>query len=224
MTSPKFIIANFKSHQTFRQAQSWVAAFSSIYSPAPQKSKVILAPSFTNLTLYKNLPGTSLAAQDVSPFPPGSYTGAINSRQLKDSGVSYCLVGHSERRRWFGETDRTSAQKIRGLQDADITPILCLDLDYSVSQIAAIDLNANPLLIAYEPVESIGSGHPQPPKEVSEIAARIQKLALDIPIIYGGSVNSQNAALYLSAEGISGLLIATACLDPNEFNAIINQS
>lgn len=224
MLSPKLIVANFKSHQTASQAKSWINIFTSIYSPNPQKSKVILAPSFTNLSLYKDLPDASLATQDVSPFPPGSYTGAVNARQLKDLGVNYCLVGHSERRRWFTETDQTSAQKITELWDADITPILCLDLDYAASQIAAIELNSNPLIIAYEPLESIGNGNPQPPAEVSQSVSQIQNLAPGVPIIYGGSVNSQNANGYLSVPGISGLLIATACIDPNEFNAIINQS
>lgn len=224
MLSPKLIVANFKSHQTTPETKSWVDKFISIYVPRPEKSKVILAPSFTNLSLYKDLPDASLAAQDVSPFPPGSYTGAVNSRQLKDLGIGYCLVGHSERRRWFGETDQTSAQKITELHDIGIIPILCLDLDCAASQIAAIDLNSKPLVIAYEPVESIGNGNPQPPPEVAQAIIQIQELAPGVQIIYGGSVNSQNAGGYLSVPGVSGLLIATACLDPNEFNAIINQS
>lgn len=224
MVSPKLIAANFKSRQTAPEAKSWIDKFISVYVPRSEKSKVILAPSFTNLPIYQNLTNTFLAAQDTSPFPPGSYTGAVNSRQLKEIGVSYCLVGHSERRRWFGENNQTSAQKITELHDVGIIPILCLNLDYAASQIAAIDLNSNPLIIAYEPVESIGIGNPQPPPEVAQAAAQIRKLAPGVPIIYGGSINSQNAAGYLSIDEISGLLIATACLDPNEFNAIINQS
>lgn len=224
MLSPKLIAANFKSHQTAPEAKSWIDKFISIYVPRSEKSKVILAPSFTNLPIYQNLANTFLAAQDVSPFPPGAYTGAVNARQLKNLGVNYCLVGHSERRRWFRENDQTSAQKITELHDAGIIPILCLDLDYAASQIAAIDLNSKPLVIAYEPVESIGTGNPPPPPEVAQAAAQIQKLAPGVPIIYGGSANSQNAGEYLSVPGISGLLVGAACLDPNEFNAIINQS
>ena len=223
MLSPKLIVANFKSHQTATEAEDWVKKFTSIYQGKFEVTTVILAPGFSNLHIYKTVRHTLLAAQDVSPFPPGNYTGAVNSRQLKDFGVEYCLVGHSERRRWFGETDHTSAQKITELWDVGITPILCLDLDYAKSQIAAINPNSNPLIIAYEPLESIGTGNPQPAAEVAEAVTGIKNSAAEIPIIYGGSVNSQNAGQYLAVPGISGLLVGAACLNPNEFNATINQ-
>ncbi len=223
----KFIVANFKSHQTTPEAEEWVKKFTSIFQGKPGVAAVILAPSFSNLHIYETVQYTLLAAQDVSPFPPGAYTGAVNARQLKDLGANYCLVGHSERRQWFGETHSQVARKARELWDQKICPIVCLDQDYARDQIAALEPfpePPTPVLYAYEPVESIGTGHPQNPAEVENIINDIRRFTeKNSLILYGGSITANNAKQYLSLTSVAGLLVGTASLDPNEFNAIINQ-
>lgn len=220
-----FIVANFKSHQARAEAEAWRDKFTAIYKPRVGEVAVILTPSFSNLYIYENVQHTLLGAQDVSPFPPGNYTGAVNARQLKDFGVEYCIVGHSERRRWFGETNQMVALKCRELLEAGIIPILCLDLDYAQAQMAALEIDdQSPLVVAYEPVESIGTGNPQPTNLVSEALGKLPSLVGNFPILYGGSVTSQNAADYLSVPGISGLLVGGASLSAHEFANIINQA
>lgn len=232
----KYIVANFKSHQTGREAQNWLNQFKSAYEPTEGKT-VILAPSFTNLWLFqKCLSGVSspnnphqdkilLGAQDVSPFPPGAYTGAVSAAQLITHGISYCLVGHSERRKWFHETHQEIANKIRELLDQSITPILCLDQPYQQAQIAALEDGwLKELIIAYEPVEAIGSGRPQNPQAASQIASSLKNLSAQTPVLYGGSVTPQNAADYTTQKSIDGLLVGGISLNPDEFVNLINQA
>lgn len=221
----KIFVANFKSHQTARQAQDWINIFKSQFHSMPEK-KVILAPSFTNLAIMKErlrgIEGIEIAAQDASSFPPGAYTGAVNAHQLRELGVFYCLVGHSERRRWFHETHAEIANKIRELVEQDIIPILCLDKDYLDQQIAALEENWwQGIIVAYEPLSAIGTGQPQDPEEAKKIAIEIRKKMPGIQsLLYGGAVTAQNAADYLK-DNFDGLLIGTASLDPAEFLKII---
>lgn len=220
-----FMVANFKSHQTAVQARTWVNYFSSSYKSKIGEVAVILSPSFPNLSIFTNVPGALLGAQDVSPFPPGSYTGAVNAKQLRELGVEYCIVGHSERRRWFGETNQTVAAKCRELWEVGIIPILGLDADYAQSQMAALDVDGeHPLIVAYEPVAAIGTGHPQSTRQVDEILGKLLPVIGNFPILYGGSVTAQNARDYLAVEGISGLLVGAGSLDANEFAKIIDQA
>lgn len=220
----KFIIANFKSHQTVEEAEDWIKQFGSGYLPTQDKS-VILAPSFTNLWRFKRVNKIFLAAQDVSPFPPGAYTGAVNARQLKALGVDYCLVGHSERRRWFHETHQEIANKVRELLEQQITPVLCLDEPYLNQQLAALEgPGLTKIIVAYEPVEAIGSGQPQDPATAEQIALKIKGTTPNIPVLYGGSVTAKNAPRYTSQNSIDGLLVGGVSLKPDEFLKLITQA
>jgi triosephosphate isomerase len=223
----KYIIANWKSHKTEIEAKEWVDKWLSIYQQV-MNVKTIVAPALVyvkavseHLEKLKPL-GVYVATQDISPFPFGAYTGAVAAVMVKD-WVSYAIVGHSERRKYFHETDQEVANKVRQLLEVGIKPIVCVDKPYLKSQINALeDKDRKEVLIAYEPLEAIGSGVPEDPQEVEMVVNEI-KMEIDVPVIYGGSVNAGNAKKYLEVPGVQGLLVGGASLDPEEFYRICEQ-
>lgn len=221
----KYVLANWKSHKTLIEAEIWFKEFFRLYRPVPEL-KVIIAPPAIHIAPLQQLlqkheiPHLALAIQDLSSFPMGSYTGAVAAEMVRDL-VEYAILGHSERRRYFHETDQDIANKVSEAGAADIKPIICVDEPYARAQLAAIaEEDLKSLLIGYGPVEAIGINTPQSPERVQESIAEIQSLAPDAPILYGGSVNARNAADYLSIDGLSGLMVGTASLDPEEFASI----
>lgn len=221
----KIIMGNWKSQKNSEQSLDWFETFGKLYSPEEGKL-VIVAPPFTSLEVisgkFSPLPtNLFLAAQDVSPFPLGAYTGAVAANML--TGLTdYCLVGHSERRQYFSETHQHVANKVDLLLEQQITPVVCIDESYAKDQINALEQNQlEKLIIAYEPLEAIGSGQPQAPEEISEVVASVGKLLpRNVPILYGGSVNDNNFASILNIEGVSGVLVGGASLDPEKFALI----
>jgi triosephosphate isomerase len=222
----KYLLANWKSHKTLAEAESWLSEFLRLYRPAPQL-KVIIAPAAIHLApLWQLLqkhgapPRLSLAIQDLSPFPLGSYTGAVAAPMVRDL-VEFAILGHSERRRYFNETNLDVANKVSEAGAVGIQPIVCIDEPYARAQLAAIDEEDLPgLLIGYGPVEAIGIASPQSPEMVGQAIAEIQALAPHAPILYGGSINASNAADYLGLTGVAGLMVGTASLDAEEFARI----
>ncbi len=214
------ILANFKSHKSITDVKDWARVVGS--HSFPKEVEVAAAPTSTHLsTIYDLQPMISIAAQDVSPFPVGSYTGAVNASQLADLNVKYCLVGHSERRRYFHETPGDVAAKVRQLLDVGITPIVCLSTEDIVSQFAALDdtLRAS-CLFCYEPPGDIGGTESATPEDIKKVTDRIHSYAPVHPVMYGGSVNEHDIAI-LRPLGLGGVLVATACLDPKQFIATI---
>lgn len=226
MTETKrYIVANWKSSKTIKEAEQYLAAFLKEYRPLPNV-QVIIAPSFICLAPMKRFlqdngaTHIALAAQDLSPFPMGAYTGAVSAAMVCDL-VDYAFIGHSERRRYFHETDQEIANKATEAVSAGITPILCLDLPYVAKQIAALnDSDAEKVIIGYGPVEAIGIDIPQSLTKVTEAIQEIRTRLPNRPVLYGGSVNAANAANYMKIEGISGVMAASASLDPYEFAKI----
>lgn len=221
----KYILANWKSHKTLAEAESWLSEFLRLYRPAPQL-QVIIAPAAIYLAPLRRLlqkhgtPPLALAIQDLSPFPLGSYTGAVAAPMVRDL-VEFAILGHSERRRYFNETNQDVANKVREAEGADIRPIVCVDQPYLKAQLAAMAAEDLPgLLIGYGPVEAIGIDIPQSPALVGPVIAQIQALAPQVPILYGGSVNGDNAAAYLNLPGLAGLMVGSASLEAAEFARI----
>ena len=164
-----------------------------------------------------------LAAQDVSSFPFGSYTGAVTAEMLRGV-VDYAIVGHSERRRWFHETNQDVANKVRETLAVGITPIVCVDQPYARAQFAALsDHELQEIIIGYGPVEAVGVDIDPSPQRIRETIAQLQAVAPDNAILYGGSVNRDNAGDYMKTPGLSGLMAATASLEPEEFADICGQ-
>jgi len=224
----KLLVANWKSNKTKSEVISWLEAFSqkkeSILSA--HQLEVILAPPFVFIDLIadfisKNDKIMSLATQDLSSFPAGSYTGAISSLNLSDWPVRYTIVGHSERRRWFHETDNDIALKVEQALVNKLIPIVCVDDQTLSSQAGKLDSKAwSQTIIAYEPKGAVGTGLAQDIDEVRLATKRIkQEYAENAPVLYGGSVNELNINDYLSIT--DGVLVGSASLEADRFMSLI---
>lgn len=243
-----FIAGNWKMYKTSAQAKAFAEEFKRIYQPSDVKV-AILAP-FTQLAvLVEELKGTGIGigAQNVHYEREGAYTGEISIPMLKEIGVDYCIVGHSERRQYFNETDETVNLKLKALLAADITPIVCVgeDLfqrehgyqDKLVAEQLANALEGVPaedaakVVIAYEPIWAIGTGRTATPIQAGQMCELIRRKLIDIYdeetadkiiIQYGGSVKPENASEILNMEEIDGALVGGASLEPLKFNEIVN--
>jgi len=202
------IVANWKCNPgTLGEAQRLFDSIKSV-----QKAEVVICPPFVYLSALK-----ATGSQDVFWEDGGAYTGEISPSMLKNMGVRYVIVGHSERRKYLKETNEMIDRKTKAAVVQGLRPILCID---KISQIPG-DLS-NEAIIAYEPLFAIGTG-----KACSLDRARKMRLAIERstsgknPILYGGSVNAQNAREYVSEAGFQGLLVGGASLRPGEFVDII---
>ena len=218
-----YFIANWKQNLKLQEAQDWLTHFS---PDSNKNNKTIIAPSHLYLPSLNPSGDVSLAAQNVSPFENGSHTGQIGVDQIK-SFVEYCIIGHSETRSELGDTDASVAQKARLLQKANITPIICLDEPYLESQIRTLKLELlelKDIIFAYEPASAIGSGQPETPSRANEVAFKITNFAHNrsLPVLYGGSVDHLNVTDFTSQDHLSGVLVGSASLDPEEFAKIVN--
>lgn len=217
----------------------------------PSKSEAVLIPPFTDLRTVRTLIDGdrlpfALGAQNVSQHDNGAWTGEISTSMLAKLGVSYAVVGHSERRQFFGETDEIINAKALKALAAGITPIICvgegLDIrkegrhvEYTLDQVRGTlaGLTAEQvagLVIAYEPVWAIGTGETASPEQAEEVHVFTRGLVAElfgadaaaaIRIQYGGSVKADNAAELFSKENVDGFLVGGAALKADGFAAII---
>lgn len=223
MYQKPLLIANWKSQKTAESALAWVRAV----SPAPAGLDVVIAPGFTLLSEVKaHLPeGWQLGAQDASAFPLGAYTGAVAADQLKDVGVRYCIVGHSERRRLFHETSQEVVNKVEQLLSAHVRPVVCVDQPYFKEQLGLLGgagITSADIDIAYEPLAAIGTGNTADPTAVTQFLEQMRTEWQESRVLYGGSVNADNIGEFLLIS--QGALIATASLEAESMNAIIAQA
>lgn len=216
------LVANFKSHKSKHEVQAWLEAVAPV-AATRSNLDILIAPSFPHLYLATHPSPLIACAQDVSPYPPGSYTGAVSAAELLDLGVRYSLVGHSERRRYFHESVSDVANKVRELCSLGLTPILCLGKDDIAPQLASLDesLLAKTIL-AYEPLEAIGGTIPPENEDITKSLDQIRKFYPPARVIYGGSVNAASITRILGL-GVSGALVGSASLASSDFIAIINK-
>jgi triosephosphate isomerase (TIM) len=193
---------------------------------------VAVCPPFTSLAVaVQVLAGTDIAvaAQNVHWEPEGAFTGEVSAPMLRELGVYGVIVGHSERRQYFGETDETTAKRARAALDAGLSVIACVGEleeerergeteDVLRRQVSVLDAEIN-LVIAYEPVWAIGTGKTATPEIAQEAHAFIKTL-LDVPVLYGGSVKPENAEELLRQPDVDGALVGGASLDVESFAAI----
>jgi triosephosphate isomerase len=193
---------------------------------------VAVCPPFTSLAVaVQVLAGTDIAvaAQNVHWEAEGAFTGEVSAPMLRELGVYGAIVGHSERRQFFGETDEDVAKRARGALDAGLSVIACVGEtegereageteDVLRRQISVLEAEDN-LVIAYEPVWAIGTGKTATPETAQEAHAFIKSL-VDVPVLYGGSVKPDNAAELLGQPDVEGALVGGASLDVESFAAI----
>ncbi len=247
------IIANWKMHKTHLEAQAWLKQFR---EACPSSSaRILVAPPFTALESLANalkqnpLPcSLHLAAQNLHPEPQGAFTGEVSAPMLKALGVEYVILGHSERRQLFYESDACIGQKLKAALLHQLKPILCIGesadtkaqgqtLDFLKSQLEGC-LNSieglcegavSRLSIAYEPIWAIGRGIAAKPEAIQVIHTDLRNYLTErfgtqgthIPLLYGGSLKASNAAAILGQTGVNGALVGGASLDVGEFARII---
>jgi len=193
---------------------------------------VAVCPPFTSLAVaVQILAGTDIAvaSQNVHWDEEGAFTGEVSAPMLRELGVYGAIVGHSERRQLFGETDEDVAKRARGALDAGLSVIACVGEteaereadeteDVLRRQVSVLEAEDN-LVVAYEPVWAIGTGKTATP-EIAQDAHAFIKSLLDVPVLYGGSVKPDNAAELLGQPDVDGALVGGASLDVESFAAI----
>lgn len=244
----KIIAGNWKMNKAANEARSLVNELLKLTIDV-EKSQVIIIPPHVYLAEFSQLKKTNgiyFGAQNSYPKDEGAFTGEISAYMLNSLGIDYCLVGHSERRKYFGETDLACEEKVLALLQNKITPILCVGeelklreegnyLNFVKDQLVEV-LNSIPndkvkdIMIAYEPVWAIGTGKTATVQQASEMHTFIRKLlvglfdeatANNIHILYGGSVNDLNAKELMLANDIDGVLVGGASLNVSNFSRII---
>jgi len=240
MKRPLFF-ANWKMNHGPTETRAYMAAFLGLFTPRDDRTVAMFPPALSLTTARDARADRTdilLGVQNIHSQEKGAFTGENSAPMARDAGAQICLVGHSERRHVFAETNLECARKVVAAARFGLTPVLCVgetiaqremgDADRVVIEQLSIGLDqldgdANTeVVIAYEPVWAIGTGRSATPQDASAMHRVIrealrdhQKLASDrIPIVYGGSVNRGNAKALLEAEGVDGLLVGGACLDP----------
>lgn len=242
------LAGNWKMNLGPREATSFFDTFLARYEPHDDRTVVFFPPAISFAAAARaaaDRPDIALGVQNAHWEKSGAFTGEIAAAMAADAGARYLLAGHSERRHIFGETDEQVGRKAAAALAAGLIPLVCVgetlaqrqegqltdillrQLDAATSTLA--DDAASLLLIAYEPVWAIGTGVNATPADAAEahrivrdrLADRYGRGAADaIPILYGGSVKPDNAADLLAADGVDGLLVGGASLDPDAFARI----
>jgi triosephosphate isomerase len=242
------LVANWKMYKTTREALAFVREFEPLVRDV-RSAEIVLAPPFTSLAAVVDVAGPTtigVAAQNLWYEREGAFTGEVSAAMIKDAGAGWVIVGHSERRQIFGETDVWINQKVRAALGALLVPILCIGetlaerernethavLDRQLRQ--GLDGltgdQVGGLVLAYEPVWAIGTGKNATPAEADDAHRHIRErlrqwfgaTAADrCRILYGGSVKPANAGALLELADVDGALVGGASLDPRSFAEII---
>ncbi len=243
----KLVIANWKMNGHRSMVDQLLAGLQTRLSEL--SVQVVICPPAVYLdqaqALLKGSP-ISLGAQNASEHVTGAYTGEISAQMLREFGCDYVLLGHSERRSLYGESDAVVAQKTLAALKERLTPVLCVgesDAERAsgkTEQVVSRQLSAaieavgveafSDIVVAYEPVWAIGTGNTATPEQAQavhyhirqQIASLSEKIAADLTLLYGGSVNADNAAELFAMPDIDGGLIGGASLDEQAFTAICN--
>jgi triosephosphate isomerase (TIM) len=218
----KIIFGNWKSNKSIAEAQEWLNIFKQELGNDELGVDAVIAPPFPFMPIVKDgLPEQALlGSQDISSYSAGSYTGAVSTQNLSGLNISYTLVGHSERRRYFQETADMVNQKISQALSASIKPIVCVDENTLEELKAKADQSEiEQCLIAYEPLASIGTGNNAPLEDVKNFVQKVKSFFGDVPVLYGGSVDEKNIAEYLLVT--DGIIIGGASLDASQFVKVL---
>jgi triosephosphate isomerase len=237
----KIIIAgNWKMHKTQAEAQAFLQEFKPLIEEADEARAVVLCAPFTDLSiLSQHLHGgrIRLGAQNVHWEATGAYTGEISAAMLVEIGIHYVVIGHSERRQYFGETDETANLRVLAAQANGLIPILCVGESKAqrdagetetiiINQVkrGLVDVDQSRLVIAYEPIWAIGTGDTCEAKEANRVIGLIREQLSnpDVTVQYGGSVKADNVDEIMAQPEIDGALVGGASLDAKGFARIVN--
>src|SRR5882672_3679501 len=231
MARTRLVAGNWKM-QGSRAANR--ALLDAILRGLPKGTQCVVCPPFPYLAdVAEQLRGSAIAlgAQNVSEHAQGAYTGEVSAAMLAEFGCRYVIVGHSERRQLYGESDAQVAAKFAAARSAGLTPILCVGETLAereagrTEEVVARQLDAvkfSDAVLAYEPVWAIGTGRNATPEQAQAVHAFLRgKLKADASILYGGSVKAQNAAAIFAMPDVDGGLIGGASLVAEDFLAIL---
>jgi len=244
------VAGNWKMHGNTGTASHLVSQLVAQWNDRPEAERsveMVLFPPSVYLHLVKEAvagSGIAVGAQNMSQYVSGAYTGEISGDMLVDQGCDYVLVGHSERRELFTESNATVAGKFQAAQNSGLTPILCVgetlqqrQQEQNVAVVAAqikavIDSvglhNVCRAVVAYEPVWAIGTGETASAEQAQQVHKAIRTqlgdLGADTRLLYGGSVKASNATELFSQPDINGGLVGGASLEPNEFLKIVQRA
>ncbi len=241
------IVANWKLHKTVRESLAFASKFKSLTGRIYDRD-IVLCPPFTSLyPVGKELAGSTikLGAQNLFYEEKGAFTGEVSAEMLKEAGCAYVIIGHSERRKYFGESDKIINAKIKKAEHYGLVPIICIGegeeernrgvtREVLTSQMKEAVASFTPsqiekFVIAYEPIWAIGTGKVETPEQTNEITGYLRNLlsssygysiASKVRFLYGGSVKPENASSFLSQRDVDGLLVGGASLDPEGFSLI----
>ena len=227
-------------HKTQADSLAFLQGFMGQLSGTPEDREIVLCVPFTALgTLANKLHGSrvKLGAQNIHWENEGAFTGEISGDMLKESGVNYVIVGHSERRQYFGDTDETVNRRLLAAQRHGLIPILCVGEtkeqrdageteDVISRQLSKnlVEIDQANLVIAYEPIWAIGSGDTCESVEANRVIGKIRRQLTnpDVPIQYGGSVKPTGIDEIMIQPEIDGVLVGGASLQPDNFSRIVN--
>jgi|TARA_B110000977_G_scaffold186500_1_gene252547 triosephosphate isomerase len=243
MKRTKFVIGNWKMNGLKSSMNIYEGVNKHMLSNKKSSHlNVVICPPFTLINLFssKKTSKIMIGAQDTHEKESGAYTGSISSQMLSDLGAGYVIIGHSERRQYFGENVKLLADKIIAAQKADLKVIFCIgELKNEIKNRKSVlrkqlkslpkKLNYKNIIIAYEPVWAIGTGLIPSFDEINSIHLSIRdilkydlKFSKNVSILYGGSVNPKNASNILSLENVDGALVGGASLNSKDFSNIID--
>ncbi len=245
------IAGNWKMYKTSGEGAILVQNLEELVEQYWHRVDIVVCPPFTGLKAVSTVIEldrltVGLAAQNVHWEPEGAFTGEIAPRMLKELRCDYCIVGHSERREMFGDTNETVNKKVRALYAEGITPIMCCgesletrdagETDSFVREQVRAGLagitaeQAAQLVIAYEPIWAIGTGRTPTPEAANDVCRSIRATvgalfgppaALQVRILYGGSAKPENIGLFMPEPDIDGALIGGAALDAHSFASMV---
>jgi triosephosphate isomerase (TIM) len=245
----RVIAGNWKMYKTLADTRAFFSAFAPLVANA-KHCDIVIAPPFTAIpTAVEAAKNTSIAiaGQNLHWEKAGAFTGEISPNMLVEAGCRYVIIGHSERRQYFGETDESVAKKTKAALAAGLTPIVCVGETLAhrevghTEQVCKIQFLGGPgaltseefsrILIAYEPVWAIGTGRTATPEIAAEVHRFLRRCAAErfsasqasaLRILYGGSVKPDNIKGLMAQEELDGALVGGASLDAKSFAAIVN--
>lgn len=217
-----YIIANWKSNKTIYQTDRWFRTINNLPVTFNEEEKKIivcapftLLPKIKELTVNCQLPIVA-GGQDISQFDEGAYTGEVNGKQIKEF-AEFVIIGHSERRKNFLESDEILFRKAEMAKQYGLTPIFCV-------QGKETPIPSKSTFVAYEPIDAIGTGHPDTAENAEDVASFFKNNHKAQYVLYGGSITSKNVKEFTKKSSIDGVLVGGASLDPQEFYEIIQNA